>query len=145
MLRASTQINGEEVDITAVTKGGQVDSGIEAGGVLVAFAEAAMTGSESDVAAAREALRSRLGDAATVDAASVIANFERMVRIADGTGIPLDAPLAMITADMQKEIGTDQFPSAVNTPKLTGVQATIGRVMARTLPLAFKVFRAVKR
>ena len=101
MLRASTQINGEEVDITAVTKGGQVDSGVEAGGVLVAFAEAAMTGSESDVAAAREALRSRLGDAATVDAASVIANFERMVRIADGTGIPLDAPLAMITADMQ--------------------------------------------
>jgi hypothetical protein len=68
-----------------------------------------------------------------------------MVRIADGTGIPLDAPLAMITADMQKEIGTDQFPSAVNTPKLNGVQATIGRVMARTLPLAFKVFRAVKR
>ncbi|MBC8340967.1 MAG: hypothetical protein H8E63_04830 [Proteobacteria bacterium] len=145
MLRASTQINGEEVDITAVIKGGQVDSGVEAGGVLVAFAEAAMTGSESDVAAAREALRSRLGDAATVDAASVIANFERMVRIADGTGIPLDAPLAMITADMQEEIGTDQFPSAANTPKLNGVQATIGRVMARTLPLAFKVFRAVKR
>ena len=68
MLRASTQINGEDVDLTAVTKGGQVDSGVEAGGVLVAFAEAAMTGSESDVAAAREALRSRLGDAATVDA-----------------------------------------------------------------------------
>lgn len=145
MLRASTQINGEEVDITAVTKGGQVDSGVEAGGVLVAFAEAVMTGSESDVAAARETLRSRLGDAATVDTASVIANFERMARIADGTGIPLDAPLAMITADMQKEIGTDQFSSAVNTPKLNGVQATIGRVMARTLPLAFKVFRAVKR
>ena len=45
--------------------------------------------------------------AALVDAAAVVGNFERMVRIADGTGIPLDKPVAMVSADMREELGLD--------------------------------------
>ena len=37
----------------------------------------------------RQALREKMGDKVVVDVACVIANFQRMVRIANGAGIPL--------------------------------------------------------
>lgn len=51
-----------------------------------------------------------------VDAAGVIANFQRMVRIADGTGIPLDEPVAMLTTDIREELGLNHYGSADRTP-----------------------------
>lgn len=141
LLRASSATKGDEVDITAVTRGGQVQSGVTGGDELVAFAEAAMAGSEAEVRVARENVRLALGDEATVDVAAVIGNFERMVRIADGTGIPLDTPLALLTSDMASEIGTDQFASAANTPRLNALQRTLGRAMALVMPFVLKVYR----
>jgi hypothetical protein len=41
------------------------------------------------IATTRGAVVEAMGVEAMVDAAAVAANFERMVRIADGTGIPL--------------------------------------------------------
>ena len=76
-----------------------------------------------------------------MDAAAVIGNFERMVRIADGTGIPLDKPVAMITADMREELGIDRFATAVNTPTLNGFQRMLGRLMAGMMPVALRVLR----
>ena len=53
-----------------------------------------------------------MGDAEVVDAAAVIANFQRMVRIADGTGIPIDGPLDVLSADLRHELGINEFSSA---------------------------------
>ena len=84
-------------------------------------------------------MRSAIGDEATVDAAAVIGNFERMVRIADGTGIPLDTPIAMLTSDLRKEIGIDLFETAANTPRVGVLLKTLGRTMSRILPFVLKM------
>ena len=58
------------------------------GAELVAFAEAIVTGAQT-LAQSRAAGVEALGPEAMVDAAGVASNFERMVRIADSTGIEL--------------------------------------------------------
>ena len=118
MLRVSGESTGNEYDVSAITDpGAAAGSGIRGAEGLVALAEAVVTGSEEDIAKARARVQSELGDAAMVDATAVAANFQRMVRIADGSGIPLDAPLEAIAGDMTEELGIDQFPSARNTPR----------------------------
>lgn len=91
--------------------------------------------------AARERVVGELGEEALVDAAAVIGNFERMVRIADGTGIPLDHPVAMISADLREELGIDAFGGAESTPAVHGVQRLVGRGMSHVLPLVLRLFR----
>ena len=66
------------------------------------------------------------------------ANFQRMVRIADGSGIPLDAPMAMITADIRDELGINEFSSANLTQKVGPVKRVLGKVMAMILPVLFR-------
>jgi hypothetical protein len=43
-------------------------------------------------------------------------NFERMVRIADATGIPLDDPVEILTSDVREGLGINDFTAAANTP-----------------------------
>ena len=57
----------------------------------------------------------RLGDQAAVDAAGIVANFQRMVRIADGCGIPLDDFTKDATADVREALGIHEYASAANT------------------------------
>ena len=49
------------------------------------------------------------GEAATVDAAGVASNFERMVRIADGTGIPLGDRLENGSAEVRAALDLERF------------------------------------
>ena len=92
LLRVSTQSEGEEVELNGVVEGAEnVDERLPAGKELTAFAEA------------------------VVDAAGVVGNFERMVRIADGIGISLDEGFADTTADMREDLGLNSFASAVHT------------------------------
>jgi hypothetical protein len=87
MLRASIEYHGTDGDLRAVTQGSKIgDSGIAHGETLVTFAEAAVTGDSAQLATARDAVRAAIGSDGLVDAAAVIGNFQRMVRIADGTG-----------------------------------------------------------
>jgi hypothetical protein len=80
-----------------------------------------------------------LGENAMVDAAGVIANFQRMVRIADGTGIPLDTPVAMMTSSIREDLGINEYGSASNTPALSLPQRLLGRVLQPALPLVVKL------
>ncbi len=107
------------MDLAAITKGasGEV-AGVAYGAELIAYADAVVARSP-DVAETRNAVQKSLGDAGVVDAAAIIANFQRMVRIADGTGIPLDTPMAMITYDMRENLGINDYGSADNTPPLS--------------------------
>jgi len=73
-----------------------------------------------------------------VDAAAVVSNFERMVRIADATGIPLDAPVNAMTADLRADLGIDDYDSSAHTPDL----GALGRFLGPKLqPLALLAFR----
>jgi hypothetical protein len=97
-------------------------------------------GDEASRAAARQGLLDALGPEALVDAAAVVGNFERMTRIADATGIPLDPPVAALTQDIRVDLGLDDFGSARNTPPL----GAAGRVLGRALrPVALHLFRVL--
>jgi hypothetical protein len=61
-------------------------------------------------------LRGALTPEAFVDACAVIMAFNIVDRIADATGIPLDAPLAAMSADLRRELDLARFASSANSP-----------------------------
>ncbi len=100
------------MDFEVITKGAKGEvAGVSHGAELIAYADAVVARSEN-ISATRMAIQASMGDAEVVDAAAVIANFQRMVRIADGTGIPIDGPMDVLSADLRHEIGINAFPSA---------------------------------
>jgi hypothetical protein len=110
MLRASIEHSGKDANVSGISEGAKVgDAGIEHGERLTAFADAAVKGDPAELDTAREALRSAAGSAVVVDAAAVIGNFERMVRIADATGIPLDGIVSAMSSDLGETLGLDDF------------------------------------
>jgi len=50
-----------------------------------------------------------LGAAALVDAAAIVASFNAVVKIADGTGIPLEEAKAAATADLRAALGLERL------------------------------------
>ncbi len=143
MLRVSSKLIGEDVNLQTVTSGSEVVSGVPHEAELIQFAEASLGDDDDEIANARRQAREKLGDAGVVDAAGVIANFQRMVRIADGAGIPLDTPMAIASAPMRSKLGIDSYSSSHNTPPLSPVQRLIGRILDPFLPAVFK--RIAKR
>ena len=99
------------MNLEAIVQGQDADSGVPGGRELVRFTDAVLSNAE-DLAAARDALVERLGEAEMVDAASVIGNFQRMVRIADSTGIPVDGFMAEANADVREQLRLNELPSA---------------------------------
>ncbi len=83
---------------------------------LMHFAEAFALRDEQALQDARNALLEEAGEEVLVDAAGVAANFQRMVRIADSTGIPLDERNVALSAGVRKELNLGRFGSAGNTP-----------------------------
>ena len=109
MLSWSVEATNQEVELLPIATGSG-DPVLPGGAELVEFVNAALTGEE--VATARDAVISALGEAATVDAASVAGNFEMMNRIADGVGMPVGAGTRKRMADVIELLGLDQYPHA---------------------------------
>jgi len=106
-----------------------VASGVAHGDALLAFSDALVGSDDARLERSRDRLLAELGAGGLVDAAGVVANFERMVRIADGTGIPLDPSVRMVTADLRDELSLGAFRSAANTPVATRGQRMLGRAL----------------
>ena len=83
--------------------------GVSHGDRLVEFAEAVLADSDEQLLRVRSALRGSLGDAALVDAATVVGFFNAIDRVADATGIPLDPERIPQTADFRAALGLDAF------------------------------------
>ena len=109
MLRASAQTSGEAVDLQGIVADEAGAMGVPGDLALLAFAEASLGDDAQAIAAARQRVAQELGEPAMVDAAGIIANFQRMVRIADGTGIQLDARMDGLTADLRDELGINDY------------------------------------
>lgn len=130
MLRASVETEGNEVDYRGISDPENAEeSSVPGAGALINLVEAGLSGNAAAASAARERVRRELGSEALVDAAGVIGNFERMVRIADGTGIPLDASVNVATEAIRGELGIDRFGSSENTQPVRRWQRLIGRVL----------------
>ena len=106
--------------------------------MLVHFAEAAVEagpgvpgGCHDDPALeeARQKLLAALGSEALVEAAATVANFQRMDRIADGTGIALDGALDLMTADMRQELGIDAYAAAANTRRASALKRRLSGLL----------------
>lgn len=90
------------------------------GARLVAFTEAVMGTDEHRLDAARAVLRAVSGADAFVDVCAVIGMFNIVDRIADATGIPLDPPLAQMSAGVRAELDLGRFASAANSRSVLG-------------------------
>ena len=110
--------------------------------LLNEFVEAAVHRDEPRLAEAREALELKLGTDALVDAAAVIGCFQRLNRMADGAGIELDEQMVMMTAGLRAELKIDDYVSAANTPKLTGLKRILSVCMR---PLENFMMRAMQK
>ncbi len=116
MLSLSMQSKGEQVDLSGAVQGAEaVDNRVPHGKILARFAEAVVSGSDSELAQARDAVIAAVGGNAFVDAACVIGNFERMVRVADATGIPLDSSAVDATIELRHELGLNAYAMAGRT------------------------------
>ena len=150
MLRASSKMAGSDVDLRAVMGSDPSNSGVPHGDLLVSFAEAAFAAGgeeeqDSELAAARDKLREAAGPDALVDAAAVVGNFQRMVRIADGTGIPIDQRMNALTAGMRDDLGIDKFGSAANTAEVGGVGKAVGRIAQTAVIGAIKLASRLRK
>ena len=101
-----------------------------------------MAKSAQRVMVARQSVTDALGVAAMIDAAAVIANFQRMVRIADSSGIPLDEPVLMMTQGIRQQLGINQFAAAANSPELGWGKRILGGALA---PFATRIMRRMAK
>ncbi len=107
MLRESSQTHEQSINLNAIMQGGDA-GGIEHATTLTAFAEAIVQRQPGVIEKARNDLIRVAGDEVMIDTAGVASNFERMVRIADSTGI-IVGPLDAATEALQQTLGIDQF------------------------------------
>jgi hypothetical protein len=108
LLRESSKAKGEDYDLRLLT-GAAGDGNIPHGALLVSFAEAVLGRDEARLSAVRSGIRDRMGAAALVDAAAIVATFNAIDRVADSTGIPIEDGKAAATADVRAALGIDAF------------------------------------
>ncbi len=113
MLLGRSSEGDDSVNLNGTVRN-EVDSGVEHGEVLLRYSDAAV-GHTSDLAATRAAVNEAMGPDAVVDCAATIANFQRMVRIADGCGIPLDSFSRRESEEWRNGLNIDGFRSRQNT------------------------------
>lgn len=120
----------------------QTNTGVPSGTALLEFVEAVVQGDPEAISTARTAVRDQLGEPAMIDSAAVIANFQRMVRIADSTGIPLDEPVLMMTQGIRGDLGINNYSAAKNSPTLNPIKRIVGRMLG---PFAPKILQRMAK
>lgn len=116
MLRVSAKIAGDTIDLSVLTQdAAALDAGVQHGALLLAFADAFMSREPETLKDARNALAHASSFDIAVEAAGVAANFQRMVRIADATGIPIDDLTSELGTTIREELGLYAFPGAANS------------------------------
>jgi hypothetical protein len=116
MLRVSSQTTGTEIDLKGIEGDAEAAArGIEHGPELMRLAEALARRDAAALVQARQALLASAGPAVLVDAAGVAANFQRMVRIADSIGIPVDNLDTDVSRAVRATLQLERFESARNT------------------------------
>lgn len=116
MLSWSGQDDGSEIDLAALGRG-EPGAQLELGVALHRFASAAAGDDGAELGSARAALvaeaefRGSDGCAVMIDAAAVVANFEMMTRLADGTGARFPVEVAAARAPISTAFRLDDAPS----------------------------------
>lgn len=131
-LREGAALSGQDLRLDGLTDTAQiVDVGVPQGTLLIAFADAVFSNDAERLPGARQAVVDALGPAAMVDAAAVAGDFQFAVRIADATGIPVDAPVQVMSEDTRAALGIDEFTAAANTSELPKLKQLLLKLVAR--------------
>ena len=127
----SSQAAGTAGDLRVLREGEAraAASGIPHADLLVAFADALVARDEPRLATLRPRLVDALGPDGLLETAAVAANFQRMVRIADATGIPQDAPVMTLAGDLVDALALRDFASAGSTPEPRLLQRLAGALL----------------
>jgi hypothetical protein len=116
MLRESIETAGESINLDGLTDRACTRiEGIPNSEALLRFADAFIGEDAEALAQARDALATEMGPEAMVDANGVASNFQRMVRIADSTGIPSEAPMLVMAEDLLDTLDMNDYVSAANS------------------------------
>lgn len=115
MLSWSGHTDGDDIDLAALGRG-EVGADLPLARELHAFAAAAVGHDEAELVRRRAELTAAAGgdDAAVavmVDAAAVVANFEMMTRLADGTGARFPDHVADERAELVAALGAAHLTS----------------------------------
>ncbi len=114
----SSEANGLAVDLDGALDPEHVgDVGIPAGPELLAFTNAVELG-RGDINETRRALAAVIGDQGAIEAAAIIAIFNGLVRVADGTGIQLDDGVFNASVTERDSLHINDFAGAVNSANL---------------------------
>ena len=118
MLSLSADISQASVDMQLINGASTSGDGdVAHARALADFAGAIAMRDDAALVQSRNTLEQQAGPEVLVDAAAVAATFQRMVRIADCTGIPLDTAAAAMSAGVRKQLDLGRFASAQNTPR----------------------------
>jgi hypothetical protein len=116
MLRESIKADGKTIDLEGLADPGcKVIEGLEHSKALIEYSDVFMARDPKRLAEVRDKFQEEIGVEALVDAAGVASNFQRMVRIADATGIPADDGTYADKVDLIGKLGLEQYESAKNT------------------------------
>ena len=111
MLRESSQIAKETVELGGLIGGESAATSIRHADILVEFAESVVSREPERISSARGAVYAAMGDEALVDVAATVAAFHGFVRIADATGIPFEtASGGRDLPELRDQAGVNAFP-----------------------------------
>lgn len=117
MLSLSAKTTETAIDLQMVNGSDASETqGIPFASELANFASAIAERGVEKITRTRDELVQVAGETVMVDAAAVAANFQRMVRIADSMGIPIDEKNIEAGAEVRHDLNLSRFASAQNTP-----------------------------
>ena len=99
--------------MAAALEGDGTATGVPHSAALIEFGEAMLGGDVQRRTRAREIIHRELGAAALVDAAAIVASFNAVVKLADGSGIPLEDFKAKATLDLREQLGLEKLNGGV--------------------------------
>jgi len=102
-------VTNDDYQLGAIIGETSADTGVPHGDLLVRFTEAVLGAIVADQAALRGDILAAMGAKALVDVCATIASFNAVVKIANGTGIPLEPDKAERTAQLRAEAGIDRL------------------------------------
>jgi|TARA_B100001146_G_scaffold223610_1_gene238738 hypothetical protein len=109
LLRRSGTRTQTSFNLGKLTNTSELTIGIAGESTLLALAEAVVASSAPAVELAREQAINDLGEKITVEAIAVIAGFNGITKIANGTGLPLDPETHDSTHEMRAETAIDDY------------------------------------
>jgi hypothetical protein len=116
MLRESIKADGQTIDLEGLADPNCKEiAGLKHSRTLIEYADVFMSRDAEKLALIGGKLEKEMGANKLVDASGVASNFQRMVRIADGSGIPVDPGSYDDRADLIEQLGLEEYESAKNT------------------------------